>query len=108
MAKNFIADGKTVDFISSSALVSGQPVVLGAMVCIAADTVASGQATVAHTEGVWMVPKLSSDNIQLGEKLYLSAGAFTRNSGAPGAVYAGVAFSAAAAGVTSVWLKLDV
>lgn len=105
--KNYVSEGRTVNFTAASAMASGQVTNLGDLIVVAVDAAAAGAPAVGVTEGVFTLPKLAANSINTGEKVYLAAGTITDNSGAAGAVYAGKAFSDAGNGATFVDVKIN-
>ncbi|MHC1697770.1 MAG: capsid cement protein [Geobacteraceae bacterium] len=61
MAKNFVYEGKTINYTNgtAAAIVSGAPVVVGCLVCVALTDIAVGAVGVLATEGVWELPKVA-------------------------------------------------
>lgn len=84
--KNFIQDGKTIDYTNGgSAISSGDVVVVGNLVCVALGDIANGETGVLATEGVYDLPKVDAAVIGQGESVIwdASAGAFDDNAATP-------------------------
>lgn len=73
MAKNYIQDGKTMDWTNTTGadVLSGDPVVVGASVGIAHGNIADGDDGVLHMTGVWEMTKDPAESWSAGDKLYL-------------------------------------
>ncbi len=104
MAKNYIQDGRTIDFIAESDVSSGGMVVIEELLAISLNDVKTGEAGVAVTEGVWELPKGSAVTFDKGVSVYLKSGTIsTDNTG----LYAGKAWREAMNGETTAIVKLD-
>lgn len=73
MAKNYYADGKTMDWSNSTGkdVKSGDPVPVGETVGVAHGDIANESDGVLHMCGVFILPKNGADTWQRGDKLYL-------------------------------------
>jgi predicted RecA/RadA family phage recombinase len=101
--KNFVQRGESVTFPAAADVVSGAVVVAGDLVGVAVhDAVSGGDCTVS-LYGVFTLPKLAGDAVEVGEPLYWNAGAATVTAGG---TYLGVATKAAGAGITEVEVLL--
>ncbi|MFS6803175.1 DUF2190 family protein [Edwardsiella tarda] len=106
MANNYLQRGGTIDIdAGEAAIASGALVALGDMVVIALGHIEPHHAGVGLTEGVFLVPKLESEVIELGKKLHMKNGVVQLS--ASGAVYAGKAWASAGAGTTLVAVKIN-
>lgn len=74
MAKNYYQDGNTMDWHNGTAkaVVSGQPVVVGAITGIAQHDIAVGSDGVLMMTGVFVLPKVASETWQRGARLWLT------------------------------------
>jgi predicted RecA/RadA family phage recombinase len=72
--KNFIQPGKTVTVTAPANVSSGDLVVVGSLIGVAAFTALSGAEVEIDTEGVFSLPKVVTDVISQGEKLYWDSG----------------------------------
>ena len=63
MAKNFVQHGKTIEIANTGSveILSGSPVMVGKVVAIAITDIAAGQTGDGFTEGVFLLPKLTTD-----------------------------------------------
>jgi len=95
--KNFVQEGKSLNFTAGATYSSGDPVVLGAIMGIVAGDVASGDVGVAMVEGVMSVSKVSAEEWVYGDRIYWDASAakFT-NVLDTDVTFAGIAVEAAA------------
>lgn len=108
MAKNFIEEGDVMVYAASAvAVASGAVVVAGARIGVALADIALGAQGPASVTGVWVVAKLSTDNVAQGADLYWDAANSRMTTTAAGNVKAGYAFAAAGAGVTTVPIKIN-
>lgn len=112
MATNKHSEGATIRYTNAGAdISSGDVVVVNNMICIAAKDIATGETGTLFAEGAYTVPKSAGNAINQGEKVIydVSASAFVY-SGATAATGdvsdAAVAWEDAAAGATSVVVKL--
>ncbi|MFA0812683.1 DUF2190 family protein [Microbulbifer epialgicus] len=113
MAKNFVQDGRLLDYINNTgaAIASGQVVAIGAVLGVAMDDIAEGESGVIAIEGVFTVPKVSGAVIGQGQPLTwdVSAKAFddAAATAATGDITGPTAFAAEAAGngATSLAVK---
>ena len=69
--KNFVQPGKTLIWINATAaaVVSGDPVLVGNVLGVATGNIAIGATAVLELEGVFTLPKVSTDNIAQGAVL---------------------------------------
>ena len=72
MATNYIQDGKIIDFVASGAKTSGQVVVVGSIVGVAAGDVANGAAGNLIVKGVVEIPAATAE-ITVGAAVYWDA-----------------------------------
>lgn len=106
--KNFVQKGETLTVAAPGAVTSGQLVVVGSIVGVAATSQASGEDVEVDTEGVFTLPKVATDVVAAGDKLYWDAGAakLTKTAGTGSKPLVGVATKAAGNGVTEVPCRL--
>ncbi len=74
MAKNFVEEGKTVAIVASAAISSGDLVQVGDIFAVALTDIPQGETGDGMTEGVFMLPKLKTDDMKTGKKVYLKSG----------------------------------
>ena len=109
--KNFIQPGNNITVTAPvGGVTSGQLVVIGALIGVAATTQAAGANVEIATTGVFELPAKSTDEISMGDLLYWDAanGYLTKTAGTGSKPLVGAAVSAKAAGATSVRCKLGV
>ena len=112
--KTYVQPGKVITWTNGtgSAVASGDVVVVGNIIGVAAVDIADGASGSVAIEGVYTVPKVSGAVIAQGESLTwdASAGAFDDNAATPGTGDVtgppAVAAEAAGNGVTSFDVKL--
>ncbi|KAA0677779.1 DUF2190 family protein [Roseomonas genomospecies 6] len=68
--KNFIQAGTVVSVTAPATVTSGSLVKVGALFGVAVTDAASGAAVEISTEGVYTLPKVTTDTIAIGDKLY--------------------------------------
>lgn len=105
MAKNYIQDGETIKFVAAADVKSGAAVVIGDLVAVSINDVATGEEGVAHTSGVWSLPKATATTFNQGVSVYLKDGEIgTDDTG----TYAGKAWTAGVDGELTAEVKLGV
>lgn len=107
MAKNFHSPGEHITFTAAADLVSGQAFLIGLRLAISLTAVASGGSGEAAVEGIWSVPKLSTDAVTQGALLYWDNTNKRLTTTATANTLAGYAAEAAGAGVATVNIKLN-
>lgn len=102
--KNFVQEGKTITVTAPANVASGQLVVAGSIVGVAAFDAASGAEVEVTMEGVFELPKVATDVIAQGDRLYWDSGQakLTKTAGTGSKPMVGVATVAAGNGVTTV------
>ncbi len=102
--KNFVQEGKTITVAAPATVASGQLVVVGSIVGVAAFDAASGAEVEITVEGVFELPKVATDVIVQGDKLYWDSGQamLTKTAGTGSKPMVGVATAGAGNGVTTV------
>lgn len=108
MATNFVQTGKTLSFTPTSVVASGELVVVGDIVVIAITDIAVNMQGEGVSEGVFILPKLKSDDIKAGKKVYLKDKKVKLSSSDSSAVYAGVAWADAGTEAEFVPVKINV
>ncbi|TIS46186.1 DUF2190 family protein [Mesorhizobium sp.] len=96
MAKNFIQPGHVITIPAAAVTVSGDVVIAGSIIGIAAGAAAIGDPLDLELEGVWELPKVSALAIALGAKVYWDAAAKLVTTTSAGNTLLGVAVAAAA------------
>jgi predicted RecA/RadA family phage recombinase len=102
--KNFVQEGKTITVTAPANVTSGQLVVTGSIVGVAAFDAVSGAEVEVTVEGVFELPKVATDAIAQGDKLYWDSGQakLTKTAGTGSKPMVGVATVAAGNGVATV------
>lgn len=109
MARNYRYEGDHIPFTAAAAVASGDGVVFGNSLCVALGDIANGDTGQVATEGVWTLPKLSTDVVSAGDVLTwdVSAGEFILAGAATGDLEGcAVATEAAGNGALTVSAKL--
>ncbi|HDX1086923.1 capsid cement protein [Pasteurella multocida] len=75
MAKNFIQNGDTIDFVAAKTIKSGDVVQLNDLAVIAVTDIENQATGTGIIGGVWRVKAKQSDDIQQGVILYWDNGA---------------------------------
>ena len=105
--KNFISQGLTIDHTPAAARLSGAGTLIGTKVGVAInDTSISTQGPFA-IDGVYELPKLSTDVVTQGAALYWDNTNLRLTLTSAGNTYAGYAFAAAGNGVTTAQVVLN-
>jgi predicted RecA/RadA family phage recombinase len=108
---NYVQEGKSVTVPApSGGVVSGDLVVIGSLIGVAAATAAQTVDVALAVEGVFTLPAASADEIAVGDLLYYDSTGpeVTKVEGTSSRPIVGVAVSAKAAAATSVNCKLGV
>ncbi len=107
MAKNYAQDGKTIPLVNGGAtdVHSGDPVVVGKLIAVAITDIPAGDTGDGFTEGVFLLPKVSTDAVTAGAQVYLKDGKITIEE--TDAVAAGIAWEDAGANTTVVEVKIN-
>lgn len=87
--KNYVNEGKTLNYANGTGadIASGDVVVVGTLLCVAAVDIANGGSGILHTGGVYDLPKVDAAVIGQGETLTwdISVGAFDDDQATPAA-----------------------
>ncbi|MGI2215684.1 DUF2190 family protein [Shewanella baltica] len=105
--KNYVQDGKTISFTPTAAVVSGEAVLLATLLVVAIGAIAADTEGTGVTEGVFELPKKSTDVFAVGAAVYWDDTANEITSLATGNTLAGKVWAAAANPSTSVWVKIN-
>ncbi|MBL8231029.1 MAG: DUF2190 family protein [Bryobacterales bacterium] len=105
---NYVQRGDTITVTAGGSITSGQLVVSGSLIGVAASSVSSGEEVAIDTVGVFTLPKVTSDVIAVGDKLYWDSGQskLTKTAGTGSKPLVGIAVKAAGNGVTTVDCRL--
>jgi predicted RecA/RadA family phage recombinase len=106
--KNFVQEGDTLTVTAPATTTSGSLVVVGSIVGVAAFDAASGAEVEVQVEGVFTLPKVTTDVVTQGAKLYWDsvAGKLTATAGTGSKPLVGLATAAAGNGATTVNVRL--
>lgn len=105
--KNFIQAGDVVSVTAPAAVTSGSLVKVGALFGIAVTDAAPGAAVELVIEGVYTLPKVTTDAIAIGDKVYWDDTAKLVTKTATNNVLIGVSLSAATNPSASVNVRLN-
>lgn len=94
--KNFVQPGVNLTIPAPADVASGDVVIVGSILGIAAETVLSGGDVDVVTEGVFTLPKVSALAISIGDVLYFDAATKLVNKTSSGNMKIGIAVTAAA------------
>lgn len=100
--KNFVCEGKTIDHIPAAQRLAGAATLIGAKIGVALNDTAANAQGVFAIDGVFTLPKLSTDNITQGALVYWDNTNLRLTLTSAGNTLAGYAFAAAAATTTTV------
>ncbi|MFN7918918.1 MAG: capsid cement protein [Bryobacteraceae bacterium] len=106
--KNFVQPGNTLTVTAAATITSGQLVVVGAIIGVAAASAAIGDDVELDTIGVFTLPKVTADVVSAGDKLYWDSAQskLTKTAGTGSKPLVGVAAKAAGNGVTELQCRL--
>jgi len=106
--KNYVQEGRTITVAAPANVTSGQLVVVGSIVGVAAFDAESGADVEIVTQGVFDLPKVTTDVIAQGDKLYWDSAQakLTKSPGTGSKPLTGVAVIAAGNGATTVQCSL--
>lgn len=107
MTTKFIQPGHVLDHTPGSDVANGALVVMGVRVGIALTDIASGATGAVRVEGVFSLPKLSTDVIAQGALVYWDASPGEITTTASGNTLAGYAVEAAGNGVLTCKVKIN-
>lgn len=106
MAKNYVQAGTTLAITATAAVKSGDLVQAGDVFVVAVTDIAAGATGDGIAQGVFLVPKLSTDAIDVGKKVYLKDGRVQLDA-TGGLPLVGVAWAPAAKGDEVVPVRLN-
>jgi len=105
--RNYVQPGVALTLPAPADFASGDVVIIGSIIGIAAETVLSGADLDVETQGVFTLPKVSALAIAIGDKLYWDAGAKLVTKTASGNTLLGAAVTAAANPSGTVNVRLN-
>jgi predicted RecA/RadA family phage recombinase len=102
--KNYVQEGRTVTVAAPADVASGALVVVGAIIGVAAFDALQDADVEITTQGVFELPKVGTDVIGQGDKLYWDAAQskLTKTAGAGSKPLVGYATEAAGNGIATV------
>jgi predicted RecA/RadA family phage recombinase len=108
--KNYIQDGDRLTYTNASGatITSGSGVLVGTKLGVASIDIADAAKGALAVEGVFNLPKLSTDVVAQGAALYWDNTNKRLTTTASGNTYAGFAHAAAGNGATTVDLNLNI
>ncbi|HDR1239085.1 capsid cement protein [Pasteurella multocida] len=108
MAKNFIQNGDTIDFVATKAIKSGDVIQINDLNAIAVTDIENQATGTGIVGGVWRVKAKQSDNIQQGTVLYWDSGASEATTAKGSHKRLGVAWSNSGTSSDEVDVKINV
>jgi predicted RecA/RadA family phage recombinase len=107
--KNYVQDGKYLDFTAAADVDSGDLVQVGSLHGVAVTDVANGAVGSLALQGVYTLPKLTGaagDATTAGGPVYFSSGSVSGSDSSGTRKLVGYALAAAAQAVTTVQVRL--
>jgi len=105
--KNYINEGTTLKYTASANITSGTAVLVGTKIGVAVADIANGATGILMMDGVFELPKASSDTVAQGAALYWDNSNKQLTTSSSGNTYAGYAVEAAANGTTKVKIRIN-
>ena len=109
--KNYVQDGKYLDFTAAADVDSGELVQVGSLHGVSVTDVANGAQGVLALKGVYTLPKLTGaagDAVaNAGDPVYFSSGSVSGSDSSGTRKLVGYAMAAAAQAVTTVQVRLS-
>jgi predicted RecA/RadA family phage recombinase len=106
MAKTFIQPGQVVSLIAPADVLGGGVVVVGGLVGIATSDALQGAKVEVALTGVYEVTKVTTDDVEVGEALFVDSSTPPKATVTAGATLLGVATTLAANPSTTVHVRL--
>lgn len=106
MSKIAVASGDRLNVTLAAATTSGTALLIGTIIGVAVTSGAIGDVVAHEVEGVFELPKLTTDVVTQGAKLYWDNTNKRLTVTASGNTEAGVAYAAADGAATTVLIKL--
>lgn len=105
---NYLRPGHTVTYAHTAAVTSGQPLVIGTLLAVAAGTYAANEAGEYRIDGVFTLPKTTGAAMTVGQKVNLNTADGKLIGSEPEAALMGCAIvmEAAGSGATTVVARL--
>jgi predicted RecA/RadA family phage recombinase len=107
--KNYVQSGEIITVTAPADCKSGDPVAVGSIFGVACYDAANGTDLELNTDGVFDLPKVTTDVIGQGDRLYFdsTAGKLTKTAGTGSKPLVGFAVVAAGNGVTTVRCNVE-
>jgi predicted RecA/RadA family phage recombinase len=105
--KNYVQKGDTLTIPAPAAVMSGEPVIAGAIVGIASGDAENGAPVDVVTVGIFELPKVAANAFAVGATVYWDATAELATSTASGNTKLGVSVVLAASTTATVTLRLS-
>lgn len=102
------SEGLTIDHAPAAQRLAGAGTLIGLLIGVAVNDVAASAVGVFRTQGVFTLPKLTTDVVTQGAQLYWDNTNLRVTLVSAGNTACGKAWEAAGNGVTSVALKINV
>lgn len=107
MTAKFVQPGDAIDYTAGANIVSGQVVLMGVRIGVAAKDIANGMTGTVLVTGVFNITKLTTDVVAQGAALYWDNTNSRLTTTASGNTLAGYATAAAGGTATSVNIKIN-
>ena len=107
MATNYIQPGDVLTLAAPYAVASGDGMRVGSIFAVALAAASNGANVQAQRVGVWTLPKLTSDDVTAGSKLYWDNTNKRLTLTSSGNTLVGAATAAAGTSATTVSVLLD-
>lgn len=104
--RNYVQPGNTLTVPSPAAVASGDLVVIGNLIGVAAGDAAAGDPLDLTVEGVFELPKIGANAFAVGDRVFWSAADELATSTVGANARIGTAIEAAAASTTTVNVRL--
>lgn len=105
--KNAVSMGLTIDHAPAAQRLAGAMTLIGVRVGVAVNDVAATVSGVFYVQGVFEIPKLSTDVVAQGAALYWDNTNLRLTTTSSGNTLAGYAFAAAGNGVATVQIAIN-
>jgi predicted RecA/RadA family phage recombinase len=107
--KNYVQKGEIITVTAPADCKSGDPVAVGSIFGVACYDAANGTDVELNTDGVFDLPKVTTDVIAAGDRVYYdsAAGKLTKTAGSGSKPLVGYAVTAAGNGVTTVRCNVE-
>lgn len=107
MGYNYVQPGSALTIPAPAAVSSGGVVIAGAIIGIAAGSAGAGDSVDVLVAGVFELPKVGADEIDLGDVIYWDGTAGLVTVSASGNTKIGTAVAAAGAGAAAARVRLS-